>query len=117
VAKKNVEPKGGAGPDALAGFADDLGRVLGTATSRATAWLDQRKTIAEQLTQIRDTANRYLHELAGISSRSVAKGKKAVSPSERAQPKRRRRKMSAEARHRIAEAQRKRWAKVRAGKS
>jgi hypothetical protein len=44
----------------IEGFAEDLGRLLGTAQAKASSWLEQRKNIADQLTQIRDTANDYL---------------------------------------------------------
>ena len=46
----------------IEGFAEDLGRLLGTAQAKASSWLEQRKNIADQLTQIRDTANDYLQE-------------------------------------------------------
>jgi hypothetical protein len=48
--------------DILGDFAADLGRFLGSVQNRATTWLDQRKAIAEQLTQIRDTASQYLRQ-------------------------------------------------------
>ena len=106
-----IEPNG----DRLAGFSEDLGKLLGTATGKASAWLDQRKAITEQLTQIRDTANRYLRELTGSASASATTQKSPRRASLPATEKpRRSRKLSAEARKRISEAQRKRWAKVRA---
>jgi hypothetical protein len=110
--------------DTLADFAEDLGRLLGTAQSKATAWLDQRKSIADQLTQIRDTANRYLQDLAGAGANMSAavnrgrRGRPPGRPSAKRGPGRpkgsaKKRTMSAEARARISEAQRKRWAKQR----
>jgi hypothetical protein len=46
-------------------FAEDLGRILGTAQRKAEDWLGQRQAIADQLTQIRDAAGKYLHQLTG----------------------------------------------------
>jgi hypothetical protein len=49
----------------LVEFADALRRLLATAQSKAEGWLSQRKSIAQHLSQIRDTASHYLHELTG----------------------------------------------------
>ena len=38
-------------------FAEDLGRLLGTAQAKAQGWLGQRQNVAKQLEQIRDTAH------------------------------------------------------------
>src|SRR3982751_904770 len=46
-------------------FAEDLGRILGTAQRKAEDWMNQRQAITEQLTQIRDTATKYLSQLTG----------------------------------------------------
>ena len=118
--------------DQLVDFAEDLGRLLGTAQQKATAWLGQRQEIAKQLTQIRDTANSYLQELTGAGVKlaaAVQRGRRGRPPGSknkggRSRPKpsasaagstgRTRRKMSQEARARIAAAQRARWAKKRA---
>ena len=108
----------GAGDDALVDFAADLGRFLGTVQNRAAGWLDQRKKIAEQLTQIRDTANDYLRQLTGTESgrTGVRRGRPPGQPSAAGRG-RKKRTMSAEARERIAEAQRRRWAKHRKAKA
>jgi hypothetical protein len=58
------------------GFAEDLGRLLGTAQVKAQDWLGQRKAIAEQLTQIRDAATRYLQQLAGAEEPAVRRDRK-----------------------------------------
>lgn len=107
-----------AGDDVLVDFAADLGRFLGTVQNRATGWLDQRKKIAEQLTQIRDTANDYLRQLTGTDSGAtrVRRGRPAGQASAAGRG-RKKRTMSAEARERIAEAQRRRWAKHRKAKA
>ena len=107
-----------AGDDALVDFAADLGRFLGTVQNRATGWLEQRKTIAEQLTQIRDTANDYLRQLTGTDSGApkARRGRPAGQASVAGRG-RKKRTMSPEARERIAEAQRRRWAKHRKAKA
>src|SRR6476660_5540475 len=64
--------KGERAEDVLVDFAEDLGRLLGTAQAKASSWLEQRKNIADQLTQIRDTANDYLQRLSGEASNVVA---------------------------------------------
>ena len=105
-------------------YAADMGRFLGTVQNRAQTWLQQRQTIAQQLTQIRDTANEYLQRLMGAGADmavAVRRGRRGRPPgsgkvkgaSGRKNRRRDRPKMSAEGRARIAEAQRKRWAKLR----
>jgi hypothetical protein len=116
--------------ETIEGFAEDLGKVLGTAQAKASSWLEQRKSIAEQLTQIRDTANDYLQRLSGEAA-SVAgafkRGRRGRPPgSKNNQARARKGKpgrppgsgkkkggMSAEGRARIAAAQKARWAKLR----
>jgi hypothetical protein len=118
-------------PDALVDFAEDMGKFLGTVQSKATSWLEQRKAIAEQLAQIRDTANQYLQQLGTEGAHLVERFDKArrgrpagtknvkraagsPAPAEAVEGSgKAKRTMSAEARARIAEAQRKRWAKHR----
>jgi hypothetical protein len=109
-------------------FAEDLGRLLGNARSKAEGWIGQRKAISEHLAGIRDTATGLLAQLgmgegaASASSapkarrgRPRAKAAVAASPApvaavtEGKKP----RTMSAEARARISAAQKKRWAKLR----
>ena len=106
-----------AAADALGDFAEDLGRFLGQVQNRATSWLEQRKAIADQLTQIRDTANRYLQQLHGerqAAAAALRRGRgRRPGGSAAAAVERPKRVMSPEARERIAAAQRKRWAKVR----
>ena len=101
--------------DALGDFAADLGKFLGGVQSRATSWLDQRKAIAEQLTQIRDTANKYLEQLSGrqrVTTPSML-AKEVVKREGQGGLARPRRTMSAAARKRISDAQKARWAKQR----
>ena len=110
----------------VVGFAEDLGKILGTAQAKAEGWLNQRKTIATQLAQIRDTANQYLQQLAGTGAgivSAVQRARKGRPPGSRNKPGRpagvvrKRRTMSAEARAKISEAQRRRWAKQKKAKT
>lgn len=103
-------------------FAEDLGRLLGTAQQKASTWLEQRTAIANQLAQIRDTANEYLQQLAGEGARmaaAVRKGRKAGRPAGPANTaataasrggNRKRKPMSAAARKAVGERMRKYWA-------
>jgi hypothetical protein len=118
-------------------FAEDLGRILGTARAKADSWLGQRQAIVKQLTQLRDEASSLLNQLgeqaaaAGQRGRRVADsfvagyqkrgpGRPKGSKNRRAiiivSGKRRRRKMSAAGRLAISRAQKARWAKQKAGK-
>jgi hypothetical protein len=120
----------------LEGFAEDLGRLLGTAAAKADQWMAQRQAIVKQLTDVRDTASKLLADLGRrAQARVVGKGrgrllrrvpgvlKKAgtlgvvnklrgslVPPGVR-----KRRKMSNAARAKISAAQKARWAKQKAG--
>jgi hypothetical protein len=108
-------------------FAEDLGKLLGHAQNKAESWLGQRKAIAENLIGLRDTATRLLAQL-GVSDGPSPTRKPARTTSAGASPARRgpgrpkgtgkkkRRTMSAEARAKIAAAQRARWAKQKAQK-
>ena len=100
-------------------FAEDLGRLLGSARNKAEGWLGQRKQIAKHLEEIRDTAAHLLTELGHEAQVAVRRGRRAAGfdkpgPGRPAGTRRKRRKMSAEARAKISAAQRKRWAKVKA---
>jgi hypothetical protein len=107
-------------------FAEDLGRLLGTARAKAEGWLGQRKAIAKHLEDVRDTAAQLLSQLTGggtsggrrrgrpAPARGVRTAKRG--PGRPAGTVRKKRTMSAEARARIAAAQKARWAKVRAEK-
>lgn len=99
----------------IEGFAEDLGRLLGTARAKADSWLSQREQIAKQLTDIRDTASRLLTDL-GRQAQAAMRGARNQKGADTAAPvrRKRRRRMSAAARARIAEAQRQRWARQKA---
>lgn len=98
-------------------FADDLGKMLGHARTKAEGWLGQRKTIVKNLTELRDEATKLLTQLGHNvvaevpfprSKRGRPVGTKNVIRT------RKRRTMSAKARKAIGDAQRKRWAKQKA---
>jgi len=104
----------------IEGFAEDLGRLLGTAQAKAQGWIGQRHTIAKQLQQIRDTAAGLLSELTGTSTDSGRRrGRRAGAVAAAiggATVVHRKRKLSAKARKAISDAQKRRWAAVRAAK-
>jgi hypothetical protein len=101
----------------LEAFAEDIGRLLGAARNRAEGWLSQRDTIIKDLTQLRDAADEYLSKLTGSREGRRSRAQEGGdSPAPRRSSQRRKRNLSDEARARIAAAQRKRWAKFRAGK-
>jgi hypothetical protein len=106
----------------LEAFADDLGHLLGEARTKADSWLSQRESIVKHLEGVRDTATHLLQQL-GVTSAPAAPATPTAPvkrgpgrpPKSEAAP-RKRRTMSAEARAKIAAAQRARWAKQKAGK-
>ncbi len=104
-------------------FAEDLGKVLGTARAKAEGWLGQRQQIVKSLTELRDTASKLLADLGHGAERVVRRGRRAGrgiaqaarrGPGRPAGSGRKKRTMSAEARKRISDAQKKRWAKQKA---
>ena len=104
-------------------FAEDLGKVLGTARAKAEGWLGQRQQIVKSLTDLRDTASKLLADLGHEAGRVVRRGRPAGpqsaqtvkrGPGRPAGSGRKKRRMSAEARKAISEAQKKRWAKQKA---
>ena len=100
-------------------FAEDLGRLLGGARAKAEGWLGQRRNVAKQLEQIRDTAADLLNQLMNRSRRTAQRGgrprKQAHGPRATASGAAPRRKLSAKARKAISEAQKRRWAKIKTG--
>ena len=110
----------------LEGFAEDLGRILGTARSKADSWLGQRQAIVKQLTQLRDEASNLLSQLGHGAERVIRRGRPAGSGSVAKRGPGRpkgsvkvggRRTMSAAARAKISAAQKLRWAKQKAAAS
>ena len=113
-------PAGRTGP--IEGFAEDLGRLLGTAQAKAQGWLGQRQNVAKQLEQIRDTAASLLTQLGDVTirrrgrKRGPGRPRKAPGPRATASGANPRRQLSAKARAAISRAQKKRWAKLKAEK-
>lgn len=113
---------------AIEGFAEDLGKMLGTARTKAEGWLGQRQTIVKNLTALRDEATKLLADLGHEAAVAGRRGQRAVgnviSRVKRGRPAgsrnvakgpRKKRKMSAAARKAISDAQKKRWAAQKAG--
>jgi hypothetical protein len=99
-------------------FAEDLGNMLGTARAKAEGWLSQRQAIVKHLTELRDTATRLLTDLGQEAQKAVRRGQAAASGRKPGRPPgsgKKKRTMSADARRRISEAQKKRWALQKAG--
>jgi hypothetical protein len=100
-------------------FAEDLGRMLGTARAKADSWLGQREQIVKALEVVRETAGGLLRQLGQATALAAKRGRRASLKRGPGRPKgsrRTRRPLSAEARERIAAAQRARWARVKAAK-
>jgi hypothetical protein len=108
-------------------FAEDLGRLLGTAQAKASNWLNQRKNVIEELTQLRDTANQLLSDLAGSGTAAVRGGRRGPRKGSNGTPaqatgttgarKGGRRKMSAAARREVSVRMRRYWAARRKEKA
>jgi hypothetical protein len=106
-------------------FAEELGKLLGSARSKAEGWLGQRQQITKALQGIRDEATSLLSQLGHQAEAIVRRRGRAASNNAGAarrgpgRPKgsgvRKRRKMSAAARAKISAAQKARWAKQKAG--
>jgi len=116
----------------IEGFAEDLGRMLGHARTKAEGWIGQRQQIVKSLTELRDEATKLLTQLGHDAAVAGRRGRKAVNtavagirrgPGRPAGSKnaiiivggKKRRKMSAKARAAISAAQKARWAKQKAG--
>jgi hypothetical protein len=105
-------------------FAEDLGRLLGTARGKAENWLNQRQAIVKNLTDLRDTASKLLADLGHQAQEAVTVRRRGRPRKDEVvgviqpQPlsRKRKRRMSPEARKRISDAQKARWAAQRAKK-
>ena len=104
-------------------FAEELGRLLGTARAKAEGWLGQRTQIAKTLQGIRDEAGTLLSQLGREAQRTYRRGRRSGRPAgpgtrsggRRKGAGRKKRTMSAAARAKISAAQKARWAKQKAG--
>jgi hypothetical protein len=107
------------GKEGIEGFAEDLGRMLGTAQAKAKGWMGQRQAIARQLQQIRDTAAALMTEMGANATgrgRGRRRGRRSLAAGA-AGAVRQTRQLSAKARKAISDAQKRRWAAVRAAKA
>jgi hypothetical protein len=105
----------------LGDFAEDLGRFLGSTQAKASAWLEQRKKLLDNLVKVRDTATHYIEQLGGTAAqprrgRPRANQSVEAAPAPKRRGAKKKRTMSAEARAKIAAAQRARWARQRKGR-
>jgi len=72
----------------LIDLAENLGRLVGTAEQKATSWFGRREEIAAQLTQIRDTCNTYLRDLAdggAALADAVRRGRREGAPASKSE--------------------------------
>ena len=110
-------------------FAEDLGRLLGTARAKAEGWIGQRQTVAKHLEDIRDTATELLKKLGGSWGSSTPDGDSdgtrrtgrprngaAAEQSDVVTGGPKKRTMSAAARKAISDAQKARWARQKRAK-
>src|SRR3954452_4541593 len=65
---------------AIGNFAEDLGKMLGHARSKAEGWLGQREAIVKNLTQLRDEATKLLSQLGHDAQTIVRRGRKPGRP-------------------------------------
>jgi hypothetical protein len=99
-------------------FAEDLGKLLGTAERKANQWLSQRQEAVKTLTNLRDTANQLLERLQTGAASAVARKRgrpagTAAAAEETAKPaskKKRNFKMSAAQKKAVGDRMRKYWA-------
>jgi hypothetical protein len=98
-------------------FAEELGRLLGTAEAKARDWIEQRDQIAKSLAGIRDSATKLLADLGHEAQRVVRRGRTVArrATAEASSPRRRRR-MSAAQRRAIRERMKRYWAERRAAR-
>ena len=75
VTNKESGPEHRTTGDTITAFAEDLGKVLGTAKAKAEGWLDQRTQIAKTLEGIRDTATTLLSDLGHQAQRITRRGR------------------------------------------
>jgi hypothetical protein len=61
-------------------FAENLGGLLGTARAKAEGWLGQRREIAKQLSEIRDTATKLLSHLGQHAQEVVHRRRRGAPP-------------------------------------
>ena len=93
---------------------DDMAQMLDAARARAEGWLSQKHHIKRHLEGIRDTASTLLEQMGHSPAGRPANVRQVTLVTGQSNNLRNPRAMSAEARKRISEAQRKRWAAQKA---
>jgi hypothetical protein len=126
---KRGRPAGTATGSKIVNYAENLGHFLGGVRAKVTSWNSERQQLVKHLSALVSDAQALLTELGHQAGRAGRTGRRAASALVEAtvqrrgpgrpkgsknKPRRKRRKLSAEARGRIAAAQRRRWAKVKA---
>lgn len=125
--RERITGHGARASKSIVDFAEDLGRLLGTAQAKASNWLNQRKDVIEELTQLRDTASQLLEDLTGEdagrskgANRGRPPGARGATGSTRGEAVSRRagrRTMSAAQRKAVSQRMRKYWAARRKAKA
>lgn len=126
---KRGRPAGAAAESKIINYAENLGHFLGGVRAKVTSWNSERQQLIKHLSTLVADAQGLLTELGQQAGRAGRTGRRAASALVEAtierrgpgrpkgsknKPRRKRRKLSADARERIAAAQRRRWAKVKA---
>ena len=126
---KRGRPAGLAAENKIINYAENLGHFLGGVRAKVTSWNSERQQLVKHLSALVSDAQGLLLELGHQAGRAGRSGRRAASALVEAagqrrgpgrpkgsknKPRRKRRKLSADARARIAVAQRRRWAKVKA---
>src|SRR3954463_10263769 len=76
MAKTNNAPSTTATEHKLEEFAEDLGRLLGTARAKAESWIGQRQEIVKKLNRLRDEASKLLTDLGHEAQAAVNRGRR-----------------------------------------
>jgi len=102
-------------------FAEDVGRLLGTARAKAESWLGQREEIVKSLEGIRDVASQLLTQLGHEAAAAVGRGRggrraKSKTRGRRKSGGRRVRGWTAEQRAEVAARMKRYWASRRKNK-
>src|SRR5437773_4691280 len=115
---------GTAAENKIINYAENLGHFLGGVRAKVTSWNSERQQLVKHLSTLVSDAQGLLAELGHQAGRAGKTGRRAASALVEAtvrrgpgrpkgsknKPRRKRRKLSAEARASIAAAQRRRWA-------
>ena len=128
---KRGRPAGTAAEKKIVNYAENLGHFLGSVRAKVSSWNSERQQLIRHLSALVSDAQGLLTELGQQAGRAGRRGRRAASAlvetvqrrgpgrpkGSKNKPRRRRRKLSAEARAKIAAAQKRRWAKVKAAQN